>query len=282
MSTELFTGTIPDETAEAYHSKREYVSSSPLPEMAKSPLHFLKSWTAPMEPTAPMDRGTFFHKLLLEQDIMKYVARPLKEDGSLVRSNSKEYAAFLAQNQGKTPIDPDLFGEAMAVLGSACANGAYTKAFDSSLKECSFYGRHEETGLYIKARIDLLAKDFSFIADAKSTANISRFDQQIFTLGYDVRLVHYAETVKAATGHSIPDSEFYFFPIESSDPYGMKTYRLSTTDVRAARDQWLRWMHEIAICRREDRWPGYSDSIVEAIRPRFAAVAQPIEFEGVG
>ena len=52
MKPEIFTGILHDEPAEQYHAKSEYISSSALPEMKKSPKHFLERWTKPFKATS--------------------------------------------------------------------------------------------------------------------------------------------------------------------------------------------------------------------------------------
>jgi hypothetical protein len=217
------------------------------------------------------------HSLLLELDINKFAPRPVKEDGSLVRSNSKEYKEWFASIGNKTPIDPHDYADAMAILSSACNHEKFTRAFELSDKEASFYARHEN-GLYLKARPDMIAKDRSFILDVKSTSNIQSFQKQIFNLGYDIRLVHYAETVRALEGTAIPD--LFFFAIESSAPYGCKMFRLSDAARESALLQWQTLTNEIAVCTKEDRWPSYSDEIAEVDRPAWMETPE-VDF-GVG
>ncbi len=265
----LFTGTLRDEPANEYHAKRDYVSSSPLAKMALSPLHFYTAWTGESESTDPMERGNFIHKILLEQDIAKYVARPMK-DGRLVASNTKEYLAWAAQHADQTPIHPDLHAEAATILGSACKSGTFLKAFETSDKEVSFYAKHATTDLPIKARPDMVARDFSFILDVKSTADIARFERQIFGLSYDTRLMHYAQTVMAVTGCQMP--EFYFFAIESKAPFATRMFRLSVEAVQSALLQWEEWMNVISVCKTENRWPGFDDTITDVSRPAYLEV----------
>lgn len=268
----IFTG----EPADAYHAKKQFISSSPLVEMAKSPLHFYNAWTETVETTDAMERGTFMHSLILEQDIAKYVARPLK-DGRLIATNTKDYAAFLEANLGKTPIHPDLYNDALAILTAACANKTFMKFYINSEVEQSVYGVHKETGLPIKARPDMLAKDQLFILDVKSVADISRFEKQIFSLNYDVRLQHYVETIFAATGRLVP--HIYFFAIESKAPYGTKIFKLSAHAVEAAGIKWGAWMNEIAVCKEENKWPGFTDEIIEVDRPAYLDMGDLV-FEG--
>lgn len=262
----FFTGRLDSEPADEYHAKREYISSSPLAQMAKSPLHFHTAWTTPTEPTDAMDKGSFMHSLLLEQDIDRYACRPTK-DGRLVASNTKDYAAWLAQHPGKTPIHPDFYNEALAILTAACTNKTFLKAFEACDKEVSFYAKHEQTGLHLKARPDMIARDFSFILDLKSTADIMKFERQLFSLAYDVRLVHYVQTCQAVSGLEIP--EIYFFAIESAAPYASKMFKLSRNAVERATSQWTQYMNEVSACVADGKFPGFDERIIEVDRPAY-------------
>lgn len=274
---DFFTGTARNEPAEEYHSKskKAYISSTPIVQMAKSPLHFHEAWTKPVEPIDAMDKGSFIHSLLLEQDIEKYAARPVK-DGRLVALNTKEYAAWLAQNQGKTPIHPDLYNEALSILTAACANKTFLRAFEASDKEVSFYAKHKATGLPIKARPDMICKHHDFILDVKSTSDIMKFERQLFSLAYDVRLIHYVETIQSVTGVRVP--EIYFFAIESKAPYASKMFKLSQSATEAATAQWTQWMNEISACHSDDIWPGFSEEIISVDRPAYLEL-ETVSFE---
>lgn len=287
-------GMLLNEPAEAYHSTAGYISSSPLPELEESPAHFFEKWQNGVEPTPAMDNGNFLHSLLLEQAIEKFVARPVKEDGSLVRSNSKEYAAFLADNEGKTPIAPDLYNQAFEVLNAACLNKNYVKSYDECVAEVSFYSVDQETGLPLKARTDLIPKELVkaihdknttaleamkltgglYLHDLKSTANIRGFEKQIFTMGYDVRLVHYWETIRAYVKGELKFDiggvqELKFTAIESSAPYGSKNYRLSSRQIDRAFIKWRTYINTISACLIDGNFPSYSDEWVEATEPAF-------------
>jgi PDDEXK-like uncharacterized protein DUF3799 len=298
-------GVFRGEPEEQYHSAAGYVSSSPLPELDKSPAHFLEKWNNGVEATPAMDRGTFIHKILLEQDIAKYVARPVKDDGSLVRSNSKEYAAFLEANVGKKPIDAKIFEGAFDVLNSACQNSKYVAAFNECEAEVSFYAIDELTGLSMKARVDQCPKwlikaietgDFSefqsrkdseglYLSDVKSTADIFRFNDQIFKSFYHVRLVHYTEVVKAVAkqigGFDIGDiDDLRFMAIESKRPFATRNFKLKPADVADARIKWRQWMNTIAACKADNEFPSLSDGWIAAEKPRFLEDTEEVSFNG--
>jgi exodeoxyribonuclease VIII len=269
-------GRFENEPDTIYHSAFDFIGSSSLQAMQESPMHFLHAWTTPTEPTDPMERGTFIHRVTLEQDIADYVKRPVKEDGSLVRSNSKEYAEFMAKNEGKRFIPADLYDAAGPILNSVVNHRNFMDLFDVSDPEVSYYAKHPVTGQKIKARIDLLAKDRSFILDVKSTKDLSKFERQIFFENYDTRLIHYAEVIRSLEDVEI--NTFYFLGIESKAPFGCKLYRLSPFAVNHARDQWEQWMNVIAACVEDENFPGYSEEIFEVERPKFMSGVEAVTF----
>lgn len=294
------------ETAEEYHSTAGFISSSPLPALELSAGHFKQKHNNGIEPTPEMDRGTFLHSLCLEQDIERFVARPVDDKGNLVRSNSAAYKEFLANNEGKTPIKPDLFEGAYDVLNSICQNKFYLKVFNESKPEVSFYGVHPETGLPIKARLDfslaalvqaavegnttkiheLIMAGGLYIRDLKSVGQIDRVNDQIFKMGYVLRLVHYAETVRAAIKHMtqidigrITNLGFIF--IEQSAPYATRNFRIKLQDVDNAYRKHELYMNKIKVCMLDNSWPMFDTDTEElAEEPRYMQNDEEVSFGG--
>lgn len=271
-------GVLKNEAAEAYHAKKLFVSSSPLKKMRKSPAHFYEAWQGKAQDTTDeMEKGTAIHSLLLEQDIARYVRRPVKEDGSLVRSNSKDYAVFLEQNPGKIPVEPEFFDNFYNMLDSFTKNKKAMEMLNHAQVEQSVYAQCPETGLYVKARPDIWGH--GYVADLKSTTDMDRFQRNIFVLGYDIQAAHYIETIKAATGEEI--TEYYFIAYENKSPFGSQIFKLSYSDIQRATQQRRIWMNEIAVCFKDNNWPSYSDEIREVFRPQWMN-DEEISFEGVG
>lgn len=267
------------EQAEIYHANKGFVSSSPLKKMKKSPAHFYDAWVgANPDVTDEMEKGTAIHSLLLEQDIAKYVRRPVKEDGSLVRSNAKEYKEWLAnQKQGAIPVEPEFFDNFSNMLDSFVANKKAMEMLTNAKIENSVYAKCPETELLIKARPDIWGN--GYMVDLKSTSNMDQFESNIFKMGYDIQAAHYFETVRAATGEVI--TEFYFIAYESKSPFGSQIFRLTERDIQKAIGKRREWMNEIAVCVKDNYWPSYSDEIREARRPAYLDEAE-LSFEGVG
>lgn len=273
MKTGIFT-----ESAETYHKEREHLSSSPLRKMKKSPLHFFDAWRGPaQDSTDEQEKGTATHSLLLEQDIERYARRPQKEDGTLVRSNSKDYAAWLETVPGKIPVEPEFYDNFYNLLDAFTKNKKAMSILESGEVEKSVYAKDSISGLYIKARPDIWGP--GYLADLKSTSNMDLFENQIFALGYDVQAAHYAETVEAATGEKI--EEFFFIAVETKSPFASKVFRLSTDHLEDAKRIRRQWITEISACLKDNTWPSYSEEIITVARPNWID-NHAVSFEGVG
>lgn len=271
-------GVFKDMSAAEYHASLEFIGSSSLTQMDQSPRHFLNAWTGPKdEPTEAMTRGTLIHSLLLEQDISHYVARPLDEKGNLVRSNTKEYKEFLDANPGKTAVHPDIFNPMYEMLTAFTENARAMAMMKDAKIEHSVFAKDPETGLQIKARPDIWG--LGYLVDLKSTAQMKRFEHQIFQSMYDVRLVHYAKSIEFATGEKI--EQFFFVAYESKAPFCSKVFKLKIADVALAEAKWRSLMNQVSVCKKSNQWPGYSDEVKMVTRPRFFE-EENISFEEVG
>lgn len=270
---------IKQEPAETYHAQTEFVGSSSLKYMALSPAHFYNAWRGEaIDQTDAMINGTMLHSLLLEQDVEKFVARPQK-DGRLVASNTKDYAAFLAANPGKTPIHPDLHSQLYAALTAFIENKTAMKMLEGAKIEHSVYATDHDTGLQIKARPDIWGANY--IVDLKTVSGKvdHLFQKKIFNLGYDLQMAHYAETIFAATGELITDH--YIIAFEQNPPFASRIFRLSRKDMASAKATRRAYLNEIAVCLEENKWPSYREEIIEVERPAFLEV-EHVSFEGVG
>lgn len=282
------------ESAEDYHSTPGYISSSSLPALDKSPAHWLDKHNNGVEPTPAMEGGTFLHALCLEQDVEGFVARPLTDKGTLVPSNSPKYKEFLAENAGKKPIHPKLFDGAYEVLNAICLNKNFVTTYDECHQEVSFYAQDQENGLCYKARLDnlpkrlvnaikeknvdvireMIEKAIIYIHDLKSTGQITRFDNYLFASGYDVRLIHYWQTIRLAIlnefGLNIGDPwDIRFTALESAKPFGSKNIKLRPEDIASAMSTWRRYTNTIAMCYTDGNFPSYSDEWVYASKPTY-------------
>lgn len=304
LKKDIKTGIILNQPAEEYHSAEGYIQSSPLPFMAISPAHFFYRWNNGVEPTPKMDNGTFCHALALEQDIGRFVARP-KKNGRLVATNTEEYKIFLADNIGKTPVEPELYNEAELCLDTICENPAFMDTHAKCYTEVSVYAVDDETGLAIKTRADFMPKwlcdailknDISmfsgkgpedlFIVDFKSTGTLRNYKNLIYTLGYDVRLFHYWHTIRCLIKQQFNidiglPHKMGFIAMEQSAPFGSKNFEIEPHEILEASKLHRQYLNEISVCLEENKFPSYSHDWIKTSRPAFIKDSE-IDFEGVG
>ncbi len=263
------------ELAEIYHANREYVGSTELKQMSLSPKHFYKAWKGdPTEATEAMETGTLLHDLLLEQNVDKYCARPLNEKGELVRSNSKEYAAFLANNVGKTPIRPELHSNLYEALTAFTENKTAMKMLSGARIEHSFYSVDHESGIKVKARPDILGD--GYLVDLKTvTGTLENFERTIFNNNFDFQLCHYGEVVEEKI------NDYYLIGFEQKT-FASKVFKIPRSYIEEAKAKRRFFLNEIAVCLHENLWPSYEQSIIEVERPKFLDNSMTLAFEGVG
>lgn len=267
------------EPADLYHANREYIGSTELRKSKQSMRHFHEAWkNGGGETTDAMDNGTMLHALLLEQDVAKFCARPLNEKGELVRSNSKEYAAFLAANEGKTPIHPTMYNGMENALTAFCENKTAMKMIEKAKHELSVYATCPHTGMKVKCRPDVWGD--GFIMDLKSTTKPldDSYLRTIFTNAFPFQLAHYGETILAATGEIIKD--YYILGFEQQAPYASKIYRIPLLYIEEARALRLQWLNEIKVCMEDNKWPMYRDEIITVERPAYMSAGDEISFGG--
>lgn len=267
------------EKAEDYHKERGYISSSPLRKMRKSPAHFYAAWAGPAaDTTHEQEKGTAVHSLILEQDIARYARRPVKSDGSIVRSNSAEYKAWeKSLKQGQVPVEPDFYDNFEGMLNAFCSNKKAMEILEHGQVEKSIYSQDAETGLFLKARPDIWGSTYK--ADLKSTTNMDAFESIIFKNGYDYQAVHYEETDRAWSGKET--EHFFIIAFEVAPPFAIKIFELSPQDRARARGQRRLWLNEIGACMKDNHWPSYAEEIITASRPAYMRDDE-VSFEEVG
>lgn len=267
------------EEAKLYHAEKGYISSSPLRKMRKSPAHFYAAWAGPSADSShEQEKGTAVHSLILEQDIARYARRPVKADGELVRSNSKEYKEWEASlAPGQVAVAPEFYDNFNAMLDAFCSNKKAMEILEHGKVEKSIYAQDPETGLYIKARPDIWGSGYK--ADLKSTTNMDMFEKTIYQHGYDYQGVHYEEVDFACTGE-VTD-HFFFIAFEVVAPFAIKIFELHKDDRKRCKGQRRLWLNEIAACHKDNHWPGYAEEIITTTRPAYMTDDE-VSFSGVG
>lgn len=253
-----------EQSNDAYHSGPG-ISKSHLDKIASaSPKHYWHHYLNPDrerdEPTPALVLGSAVHSIILEPDLFtgEYVANP----GIDRRSNAgkAEYAAFIAENAGKTILTDDQMQTCLAIRDAVHTHPVAAGLLRGGASEQSFFGIDSETGELIKCRTDYMVGDM--IVDVKTTEDASPngFGKSAANYRYPLQVAWYHGVLDAAFDHHPP--YWVFLAVEKSPPYAIGIYYPDAADVQrasvAARRDFLRIVEH----RRSGQWPDYG---VEAL-----------------
>ena len=270
--SEVKIGTYRD-TNEEYHSQ-PHVGSSSLKKMLISPGHFLEAWKGPKTASKTYDEGNITHSVVLDQDLDLYVRRPDGIDG---RTKAGKEALAALELTGKTIIAANIFDSMVRRLETFSASQEAQRLYDHAEIETSHYAKDPETGLYIKARPDILRH--GVIADFKTVQFMAGFEKQIWNLGYFLQLGFYALVTELTTGVAI--RELCFIAQEKAAPYGVKVFRLDKTTVDFSKQRARETLNRVAVCIAENNFPIYDDVTQTISMPPWLEINE-FSFDEVG
>lgn len=257
---------IKRETNEQY-SQSQGIRATALKQMLKSPAHYKAALTVSKTSKA-LTNGQLVHSACLEQDLSQFVARPVDESGSLIRSNSKQYQEFLKASEGKTAVKQEELDEMLSYLTAFTASKQAMRLYNNSDIESSVYSKCIQTGLLLKARPDILNLENGFVADLKTTSSdLRNFEREIFRFNYHIQAAHYLKTIEHSTGVQIKD--FYFIAIEKSEVLGVQVFKLSFDLLKYSFEKWQQLINQVRACEEDKAWPSYPEIITEVQMPKY-------------
>jgi hypothetical protein len=267
--------------AEIYHADTAAFSNSMLKILAQgSPAHLLVHIDGRIknDPTPAMVRGSRLHSAILEPHKITFavipdtIERKAGPDWKKFQEEALKVGAEIVTADEKAKIDG--MREALMSAKMALPNGERVRFGDIlslSKTEVSAYGLDADTGLMLRARIDILTPDgTSFISDIKTCAagvgSPGRFGKQISDFGYHIAAHHYVKTCQAA---GLDKQTMIFTACESEPPFCVSWHRISAHALEVAAREHARMLRTIAGCIEIGEWPGYSDNLNTQNLPRW-------------
>ena len=256
---------------EAYHSLKEFVSSSQLKEMAKSPAHFKAALESPWKRTSALEFGDAAHCFMLQPKEFerRFTAMP----STIKVKRGKEYESFQSANAGKIILAGDDI-ETLVGMADSFRNHKTASLFlgsDSGIAEMSCFFLDPETGILCRIRPDFLPGG-AVICDYKTTENASpsEFQRSCVKYGYDIQAGFYTYGMEILTG--VPH-RFVFIAHEKKPPYEIAVYEASPEFIATGQAKAKALLATLAECRRTGIYPGYPDEIQTIDLPAWAAKA---------
>jgi exodeoxyribonuclease VIII len=244
------------------------ISNSRLHAAEKSLLHYKEQ--QPIEETASMRLGTFCHVGRLEPSAVyrRYVVMPdltaglLNDEGKpydspkATKAYKKRVAEFQERNADKLIIPQAEFDEMVGIVAALDRDERAHQWFTAQGPvELSIVWDDPETGLRCKGRLDKLANGLQLIVDLKTSRDCQRFPAQIAERHYHRQGAMYVDGLEVLTGEI---NQFGLVAVENNPPYGVMAAPLSKADLEQGRDEYRRYLRQIAKARESGIWPAYS------------------------
>jgi len=250
-----------------------YVSQSTLKPMLVSPAHYKHALDNPPDPDKDCFRfGRLCHTGKLEgtEKLMAgYVLRPdfaaqVMEEKPETKSpkHTSRYKELVAEfetvNADKEVIDGDYFRQLCGILEALNRHHLAREWLTADgPSELSLIWREPLTGLHCKSRLDKLPHDADLVVDLKTTGrDITGFEFDLESFGYDVQAAFYSDAMYVLTGRSM---RFAIVVVERNPPHSVRAAVVDEDTMAAGRWKYRRALRRLAACRERNRWPGPAD-----------------------
>lgn len=248
-------------TNEEYH-QHPALGSSGLKEFARSPHHYAYHVVLEPEPPTPAQLfGQAYHWYNLEFD--KFLKSIAVFEG--VR-RGKKWDEFQGENGDKIVLKPEEVAqiESLADVLRGHEIAASIVNHPNKKVEQSGFWHNDTFGIDCKFRPDIIIPELRVLADLKSTVDAS-------LLGFNRARVNYKYHWQAAWHlagmNALSNGEYWntflFICQEKAPPYAVAVYRASQEMLDTARSQIRPLVERYAECRANNKWPGYSDDVVD-------------------
>nr|WP_284700993.1 PD-(D/E)XK nuclease-like domain-containing protein [Rhodoplanes tepidamans] len=259
-----------------------------------SPKHFFATWSGnpdapPDEPSRAMILGSAAHHLLLGEDAFStlYIARPdelADEWGEMKpwQGNRKVCKAWLAAQEqaGRIVLTSAELDSIKGMARELAKTPEVQEGLLNGLVEHSLIWRDAETGLWLRARPDVIPTDSGMFADLKTIRDTSIPSISMAMDGYDQQAALVWEGAEAL---GLEVESFTFLFVESDAPWDVVPIVVPDEDLAEARRANRAAIQMIARCIEKGEWPGrgYGDARVmgmgQAARERRAKRVEFIE-----
>ncbi|PZU22462.1 MAG: hypothetical protein DI589_11245 [Shinella sp.] len=269
-------------TLDQYHGKRDLldgpsVSKSILkwlvPAMGGSPKAFWGRWAYNPSHITPkssdaLDFGKAAHCLLLGDEVFedRFIVRPTHRPDDMAKhekerrqwnANANDCKDFLkdAEDRKLTVITPDQFDRIQRIHADASAYPLVKAGILNGRVERSMFWKDTETGIWLRARPDVIPSADGVYADLKTTSSFSEdfLEKQLFDASYFIQA---AITRMVCRGLDMPFETFCLVYVLNDDVPDTAHVEIDQFDIDRG-ERLVRWcLRTIRQCLDADHWPG--------------------------
>lgn len=202
------------------------------------------------------------------------------------RRYGKAWDEFCAAHSGKEILTRAEMAYCAALQRAARAEPMATPYLSGGRAEVSLLWTHDagpEVGeavrrIPMKGRVDFITP--GYIVDLKTTRDASPdgFGRELWRYHYHTQGAIYSDAVFALTGKRLP---VVFVAIETEPPHVVQPYILPEAAEEAGRSEYRCLLARLAMCRAENRWPGYREEVSEVELPKWSGLADDDDLTGL-
>lgn len=253
-----------------YHSdritKEPSVSSSGLRTLwSKSAKHFYASW--PFNPARDDDDeeeskafvlGRAAHHLFLGEDHfgLEFILRPERIAGKAWHGNLTEAITFKKQQAaaGRTILSPNDIKIIRGMAGSLSQDRMACDLLQGPVEQ-TLIAQDPETGIWLRARPDVMPTADGMFADLKTTPSVVDVDLKwtLRSFGYHMQGALIWEICELL---GMPFDGFVLVFIEKKSPYCTRVVEITDEDLGRGRLQNRAMIRQVARCLKAMNWPG--------------------------
>jgi hypothetical protein len=229
---------------------------------SQSPAHFYSDSSLNPDRAPPKDNpafnvGRLAHKLLIEgRDGLEreFAIRPdVWSDWRTKEARVWRDAQLLA---GKTVVTEEDLAAVTGMAGSLGRHPLVKAGILDGRVERSLIWKDEETGVWLKARPDVIPNASGLVADLKTTTSVrtEALERSLGDYGYHVQAALVGMGLKATLG--VDMEEFALVWVEKADPWCVRVTTLTGADIERGAMQVRASLRIFARCLETGRWPG--------------------------
>lgn len=206
-----------------------------------------------LEPESFKDRYTFLDRDSLPAPNRDFRYNPNKE----YKDEFKEKV----EAEGKEMLTEDQGERAFALRDRLHeVYGFIVRIIQNSEVETSYYVQDQETGLYIKARPDIIHEDRGLMFDVKTTSKSAKpgiWDRECKNYDYPYQTAYHMRVIEQVTGKSIDDA--FYIVAETVPPYDIAVRHVPDEVLDIAKDRVEEDLQKIKRWTENDHFPGYEE-----------------------
>lgn len=258
-----------------YDALPERVNFSTLKWMARSPEHYLWALLKKTEDTDAMLRGRAVHMNIFEPERFRSTF-VVWED----RRAGKAWDAFETKHalEGHQVLTSGMHQLAVDIASKVRVHPMLSKYLTGGRGEQTLLWTHDVKpagalpgyATQCKGRLDFIS-NLGPIVDLKTTDDASpeNFYWSARRYKYFEQGAWYRDGLQLALGEPAP-RPYIIAAVEAKPPYACQVYRLAEEDLRHGRETYRAWLDRLALCRRENHYPAYSEEELELRAPEGA------------